>query len=51
MCLGDLKGHVGRHIDAFDGVHAACDMSEKFGRKNATNVLPEERIICAKCML
>ena len=21
MCLGDLNGHVGRHIDGFDGVH------------------------------
>ena len=21
MCLGDINGHVGRHIDGFDGVH------------------------------
>ena len=21
MCLGDLNGHVGRHIDGFDRVH------------------------------
>ena len=21
MCLGDFNGHVGRHIDGFDGVH------------------------------
>ena len=21
MCLGDFNGHVGRHIDSFDGVH------------------------------
>ena len=27
MCLGDLNGHVGRHIDGFDGVyegHVVC---------------------------
>ena len=22
MCLGDINGHVGRHIDGFEGVHA-----------------------------
>ena len=21
MCLGDFNGHVGRHIDGFDGIH------------------------------
>ena len=21
MCLGDFNGHVGRHIDEFDGMH------------------------------
>ena len=21
VCLGDFNGHVGRHIDGFDGVH------------------------------
>ena len=21
MCLGDINGHVGRHIDGFNGVH------------------------------
>ena len=21
MCLGDINGHIGRHIDGFDGVH------------------------------
>ena len=21
MCLGDINGHVGRHIDGLDGVH------------------------------
>ena len=28
MCLGDINGHVGRHIDGFDGVHGR---SEEFG--------------------
>ena len=21
MCLGDFNGHIGRHINGFDGVH------------------------------
>ena len=21
MCLGDINGHIGRHIDGFDGFH------------------------------
>ena len=21
MCLGDIHGHIGRHIDGFDGFH------------------------------
>ena len=25
MCLGDFNGHVGRHIDDFDGVHGGYD--------------------------
>ena len=24
MCLGDFNGHVGGHIDGFDGVHGGC---------------------------
>ena len=23
MCLGDINGHIGRHIDGFDGVHGS----------------------------
>ena len=24
MCLGDINGHVGRHIDGFDGEGIMC---------------------------
>ena len=28
MCLGDLNGHVGRHIDGFDGVHGGLGVGQ-----------------------
>ena len=29
MCLGDFDGHVGRHIDGFDGVHGGYDIGQR----------------------
>ena len=29
MCLGDFDGHVGRHIDGFDGIHGGHGVGEK----------------------
>ena len=29
MCLGDFNGHVGRHIDGFDGVHGGYDVGQR----------------------
>ena len=29
MCLGDINGHVGRHIDGFDGVHGECSVGQR----------------------
>ena len=29
MCLGDLNGHVGRHIDCFDWVHRGYDVGQR----------------------
>ena len=26
MCLDDVGGHVGRHIDGFDGVHGGLQI-------------------------
>ena len=29
MCLGDFNGHVGRHIDGFDGVHGGYGIVQR----------------------
>ena len=29
MCLGDLNGHVGRHIDGFNGVHGRNGIGQR----------------------
>ena len=29
MCLGDFKGHVGRHIDGLDEVHGKYDVGQR----------------------
>ena len=28
-CLGDLNGHVGRHIDGFDEVHGGYGVGQR----------------------
>ena len=28
MCLGDFNGHIGRHIDGFDGVHGGYGVGQ-----------------------
>ena len=29
MCLGDLNGHVGMHMDVFYGIHAGYGVGQK----------------------
>ena len=29
MCQGDFNGHVGRHIDGFEGVHGGYDVGQR----------------------
>ena len=29
MCLGDINGHVGRHIDGFDGMHGGYGVGQR----------------------
>ena len=41
MCLGDFNGHVGRHIDGFEGVHGV-------GQKNFTQDLYGEINMCLR---
>ena len=48
MCLGDFNGHVGRHIDGFDGVHRRYGLSQKNLEERMLLVLSEEGIMCVK---
>ena len=29
VCLGDINGHFGRHIDGFDGVHGGYSVGQR----------------------
>ena len=29
MCLGEFSGHVGWHVDGFDGVHGGFDVGQR----------------------
>ena len=29
MCLGDINGHIGRHIDGFNGVHGGYVVGQR----------------------
>ena len=29
MCLGDINGHIGRHIDGFDGLHGGYGVGQR----------------------
>ena len=50
MCLGDISGHVGRHIDGFDGVHEGYGA----GQRNLEGIMhwsfSGEGIMCVKYM-
>ena len=45
--FGDINGHIGRHIDGFDGVHGGYGI----GQRNVIRVLSGERIMCVKYMV
>ena len=50
MCLGDINGHVGRHIDGLDGAHGRYGKCQRnFGRKNIIRVLPGKEL-CVRYM-
>ena len=51
MCLGYINGHVGRHIDYFDGVHGGygvCQMNLEGGMLFEYCL---EKELCVKCMV
>ena len=29
MCLSEFSGHIGRHVDGFDGVHGGYDVGQR----------------------
>ena len=29
ICLGDINGYIGRHIDGFDGVHGGYGIGQR----------------------
>ena len=50
MCMGDINGHVGRHIDGFDGVHGGYGV----GKSNLEGRMLLELclgIMCVKYMV
>ena len=52
MCLLDFNGHVGRHIDGFDGVHGGYGVGQSnFYLMNVVGVLSLEGIMCVKYMV
>ena len=52
LCAWVTNGHVGRHIDVFDGVYVGvwC-RSEEFGKKNVIRVLSGGKIMCVNYMV
>ena len=51
ICLADFIGHIGKHIDEFDGFMEAWCRSEEFGRNNFPRVLFGEKIMHVKYMV
>ena len=46
MSLGDINGHVGRHIDGYDGVHGGLDVGQSNLEGRMLLVFVGEGIMC-----
>ena len=46
MCLGDINGDVGRHIDGFDGVHEGYGVGQRNLEERMLLALSGEGIMC-----
>ena len=46
ICLGDISGHVGRHIDGYDGVHGGSVVVQRNMEGRMLLVFSGERIVC-----
>ena len=51
MCLGDFNGHVGKHIDGFDGVHGGYGVGQSNLEGKMLLVLSGEGIMCVNYMV
>ena len=51
MCLGELSGHVGRHIDVFAGVYGEYDVEDgNFNGRMLLEICLEKKL-CVKYMV
>ena len=51
MCLGDINGHIGRHIDGLDGVHGGLGVGQRNLEGRMLLVLCGEGTLCVKYMV
>ena len=51
ICLVDFNGHVGRHIDGFDGAYGRYGVGQWNLEKRMLLVLSGEEIMCGKYMV
>ena len=46
LCLGDINGHFGRHIDGFNVVSGGCGVGQKNALKCFLNFVPKKNYMC-----
>ena len=51
MCLGDINGHIGRHINGCYGVHGRHAVGQKKLEGRMLLEFCPEKKICVKCMV
>ena len=51
MCLGDINGHTGRHIDGLDGVHWGHGIGQRNLKGRMLLELCLEKELCVKYMV
>ena len=46
MCLGDISGHVGRHIDGFDEVHVGYGVGQRNSEECHKSFVWRRKYVC-----